>query len=89
MATPTGTFTVHTAIGVREDLSDVIYDISPTDTPFMSNIPRGTATQPLHEWQTDALAAASAGNAQIEGDDANVNTAVATQRFNNYCLLAA
>lgn len=88
MAVPTGTFQVHGAIGVREDLSDIIYDISPMDTPLMSNIARKSASQPLTEWQTDALAAAVATNAQIEGDDANVNTAVATARFNNYCQIA-
>ena len=56
------------AIGVREDLTDVIYNISPTETPFMSNIGRAKATTTLHEWQTDSLRAAAA-NAQIEGDD--------------------
>ena len=86
MALPTGTLTVHTAIGVREDLSDIIYDISPMDTPFMSNIARESADQPLTEWQTDALLDATAGNAQIEGDDATTSTATPTVRFNNYCL---
>ena len=88
MALPTGTFTSHTAIGVREDLSDIIYDITPMDTPFMSNIARDSADQPLTEWQTDVLAAAVASNAQIEGDDANTSTAVPTLRFNNYCQIA-
>jgi hypothetical protein len=89
MATPPGTWTTHTAIGVREDLEDVIYDISPMDTPLLSNISRTSVDQPFHEWQTDSLAAASAANAQIEGDDANVNTATATSRFGNRCQLAA
>ena len=88
MAVPTGTFSAHDAIGIREDLSDIIYDISPMDTPFMSNIARESADQPLTEWQTDALADATAGNAQIEGDDANTSTAVPTLRFNNYCQIA-
>lgn len=50
----------------------------------MSNVARGKATAHLHEWQTDALAAASASNAQIEGDDATTNTVVPTARFANY-----
>jgi hypothetical protein len=53
MALPTGTLTAHTAIGIREDLSDIIYDISPMDTPFMSNVGRMSVDQPLTEWQTD------------------------------------
>lgn len=84
MAVPTGTFQTFQAIGNREDLSDIIYDISPMDTPFMSNIARESSDGSLKEWQTDALAAASATNAQIQGDDANVNTTVPTVRFGNY-----
>lgn len=83
MAVPTGTFQAHTAIGQREDLADVIYDISPTDTPFMSNVGRGRASATFHEWQTDSLAAAAV-NSQIEGDDASSDTAVETVRLGNY-----
>ena len=77
MAAPTGTFTRYGVIGDREDLADAVYDISPTDTVFLSNAKRGKATNTLHEWQTDALAAAAA-NSQIEGDDPGASTAAAT-----------
>ncbi len=49
------TFTAHTAIGQREDLTDIIYDISPTETPFMSSVGKTKATAVYHEWQTDSL----------------------------------
>jgi hypothetical protein len=88
MSVPAGTFQAHAAIGVREDLADVIHDISPMDTPFMSNVQRGKADQVLHEWQTDSLAAASATNAQIEGGDATGQTATPTVRRSNYCQLS-
>lgn len=88
MAVPGGTFTGYEAIGEREDLSDIIYDISPTDTPFMSNIGRNSASNTLHEWQTDALAAASATNKQLEGDDADADTASPTTRFGNYTQIS-
>jgi len=84
MAQPTNTFSSYDAIGNREDLSDVIYDISPTDTPFMTAIPRTKMTGTKHEWQKDALAAASASNAVIEGDDATTDAATATTRAFNY-----
>ena len=87
MAVPGGTFQAHTAIGQREDLSDIIYDISPMDTPFMSNVGRGSASAVFHEWQTDALDAA-ANNSQIEGDDADANTAALTTRLGNYCQIS-
>lgn len=48
MAVPADTYQTYTAIGRREDLTDVIHDISPTDTPFMSNIKKGKAEQKFH-----------------------------------------
>ena len=60
MAIVSNTFQTYQAIGDREDLTDIIYNISPTDTPFMSSIGKEKATGVLHEWQTDALAAAEA-----------------------------
>jgi len=61
------TYQTYTAIGMREDLSDVIYSISPTDVPFMSSIGKTKATAVLHEWQTDSLAAATLDNFTVEG----------------------
>lgn len=87
MAVPTNTVTAHSAIGNREDLVDIIYDISPMDTPFLSEASKGTANAVYHEWQTDALEAAAA-NRQIEGDDATANTFVATTRVGNYCQIS-
>tara|TARA_Y100000031_G_scaffold150328_1_gene189534 strand:+ start:172 stop:477 length:306 start_codon:yes stop_codon:yes gene_type:complete len=68
---------------IREDLADVIYNISPVETPFISNAGKGTATQTNHEWQTDALEAAAA-NAQIEGNDYTLDSRSATVRLSNY-----
>lgn len=82
MTAPTGTLQTYQAIGNREDLTDVIYRISPTDTPFMNGIGKTKAKNTLHEWQTQDLAAA-ANNAQVEGDDAVADTATPTVRLNN------
>lgn len=84
MAVPAGTFTTHDAVGNREALADIIYDISPTDTPFMSNIARHNSTATFEEWQTDSLAAATSLNAHADGDDSAANTAQATVRYGNY-----
>src|SRR3990172_9365332 len=86
MAVPTDTFQVYQAIGIREDLIDVITQISPVDTWFTSNSGMARATATFHEWQTDALAAA-AENAQIEGDDAANVAVVPTVRAGNYCQI--
>jgi hypothetical protein len=85
-AVPGGTFQTFQAVGNREDLSDIINDISPTETPFYSKAKKGTASATFHEWQTDALDAA-ATNAAIQGNDAVVNTATPTVRLRNYCQI--
>ena len=77
------TYQTYTAVGQREDLSDVIYNISPTDTPFMSSIGKTKATAVYHEWQTDSLAAASLSNAAVEGADATSATMAPTSRAGN------
>ena len=83
MAQPTNTFDTYDSIGEREDLSNVIYNISPTDTPFMSNVGKNKATAVYHEWQTDALAAAASDNHQVEGDEVAFNAMTATTRVGN------
>ena len=49
MALITNTFTTYNAIGLREDLSDIIYNISPTETPFMTAIAREKSTAVFHK----------------------------------------
>jgi hypothetical protein len=83
MAQPTNTFDTYDSVGEREDLSDVIYSISPTDTPFLSSAAKTQATAVLHEWQTDSLAAAATNNAVIEGDEATLDASTATTRLSN------
>ena len=82
------TYQTYTAIGMREDLSDVIYSISPTDVPFMSSIGKTKATAVLHEWQTDSLAAATLSNYAVEGDTASDATMSPTTRVGNRCQIA-
>ena len=67
MAILTNETTKYDISGIRESLADFIFNISPTDTPFLSNAGRVDVTQPVFTWQKDSLAAAAA-NAQIEGD---------------------
>jgi hypothetical protein len=84
MAQPANTFDSYdTANSIREDLSDIIYDISPTETPFYSSIAKTKATSTNHEWLTDSLRA-SAANAHIEGDDTSAEARTATTRLGNY-----
>jgi hypothetical protein len=88
MALPTNTFATYEAIGNREDLSDVIYRIDPTDTPFLNGVEREKASAVNHEWQTQALAAADNTNARLEGDDATTTVVTPTVRLGDICQIS-
>ena len=83
MTAAAATFQTFTAIGNREDLSDVIYNIAPVETPFLSNVGKMKASATYTEWQTDTLSAA-ATNAAIQGGDASNTTVTPTVRLGNY-----
>lgn len=84
MAQATGTSSRYDLVGFREDLEDTIWDLFPEDTWALSNLDRVTATSTFHEWQTDALAGATA-NRVIEGDEATFAAVSPTVRVGNYC----
>jgi len=69
MAIATNTSLTYGSVAIREDLSDVIYNIAPMDTPFFSGCSKETADNTYFEWQTDTIQAGSA-NRQIQGDNA-------------------
>lgn len=73
--------------GIAESFEDVIFDISPEETPLLSLAKRTTATQTYHQFQTDALAA-PAVNAQLEGDDASFTALPVTTVLGNYTQIA-
>ena len=88
MTIVTNTFTTFDAKGIREDLSNIITNIAPEETPYMSNIGRESVSNSLFEWQTDTLAAAAA-NKQLEGDDvASFDAVTATVRLQNYAQIS-
>ena len=76
-------FQTYQAIGNREDLTDIITDISPTETPMLSSFGKTMAKGTYHEWQKDTLADA-ASNAIVEGADEDADAVVPTTREGNY-----
>jgi len=87
MALPSNTYHSYTAKGQKESFEDAIYNVAPTDTPFLSMLPRVKVSQKLHQWQTDTLAAA-ANNKQLEGDDIPGDAQTATVLADNYCQIS-
>ena len=88
MTAPTNTFTTATSIGNREDLADIIYRITPTVTPLLSLASKAKASNTLHEWQTQDLAAA-VNNTQNEGDTIVAKVVTPTVRLNNRTQISA
>lgn len=89
MAIIADTFLRYDAKGLRERLHDFIYDVSPEDTPLLSAMGQGPAKQTQEEWQTDSLASADTGNAQLEGDDISSFSAITpTARMGNYTQIS-
>lgn len=74
---------ISTGQGVREDLSDTIFDLFPADTWAVSTLDRETAINVYTEWLGQELSGATA-NRQIEGDDASFVTLSAPSRYGTY-----
>lgn len=86
----TNTFTRYDAIGLREELSDTIYDISPMDTPFVSMAAKTRCKQTYFEWQTDELAAPVDDNQRVEGFDVSEFSETApTTRVGNHTQISS
>ena len=83
MAQPSNTIDTYDQVGIREDLSDVIHNVDPDETPFYSACAKAKATNTYHEWQTDTLRG-SQSNAHIEGGDTAAEARTATTRLGNY-----
>ena len=87
MAVPTNTSLTYSAVGIREDLSNVIYNIAPLDTPFFSGCGRSSADNTKFEWQTDTIGAGTA-NQQIEGNDPTNDARANPVRLDNYTQIS-
>lgn len=89
MAKVTSALATYDVTTNREDLADAVYNISPSDTPFMSAVPRAKATAVLHEWSLDTLEATNTANARLEGDALTRATSSSPSRLNNYCQISS
>ena len=84
MSVPTNVFQTITEIGIKEDISDVITNISPRKTPFLSSIGNMKVHQPLFQWQEDSLRAVRGpSNAGVQGGDSVLSAVIPTVMRNN------
>jgi|TARA_B100000035_G_scaffold313537_1_gene327488 hypothetical protein len=88
MAKVTNAFDTYSAQADREALSNVIYNISPQQTPFMSSIGKNNVKNVVFDWQTESLPTAS-GAGQLEGFELSRSAATATTRVSNVCQISS
>jgi hypothetical protein len=84
MAQPTNTFDTFDSNALKEDVSAIIYNVDPSDVPLLSSIPKTSATNTLHQWQTDTLRAGVSTNKNIEGDVTTAEARTSVARIHNY-----
>jgi hypothetical protein len=84
MSVPSNTYQTYTQTNIREDLSNLIFNVDPYKTPLLNMCKKNKATQGNHEWDTDTLAAQNLANAQVEGDDPAAQVLSPTARIGNY-----
>lgn len=88
MAKVTNAFDTYTATANREDLSDVIYNIDPMDTPFMTLAQTRNVSNVTFDWQTEELPAVNKSNAEVEGFELSRSAGTATSRPTNVCQIS-
>ena len=87
MAKVTNAFDTYSATSDREDLSNIIYNISPMQTPFMSSIGKRNINNVVFDWQTEALAS-PVSTGELEGFELSRAAAVATTRVSNVAMIS-
>lgn len=87
MAKVTNAFDTYSATSDREDLSNIIYNISPMQTPFMSSIGKRSIKNVVFDWQTEVLASPVA-TGELEGFELSRSASVGTTRVSNVAMIS-
>ena len=87
MAVPANSLQTYQSTYNGEDVTDIIMNISPVDTPVLTMAKKGKAEATFTEWPIESLSAVDTANARIEGDDATINASTTPTRVGNYVQL--
>ncbi|MFA5133108.1 MAG: DUF5309 family protein [Candidatus Paceibacterota bacterium] len=80
--------TYNATTGLKEDVLDVISQISPEDTPILSRLNVKTCMGKYHEWLTDSLQSGTGtGYGVSEGASAAFGALAARSRYGNYTTI--
>lgn len=90
MAKIAAAYSTRDAKANREDLSDLISNIDPTETPFMTMIGGGArnASNINFDWQVDHLKPVNNDNAEVEGFEVRRQRSNPTIRVANTCQIS-
>jgi hypothetical protein len=90
MAKVTNAFDTYSATSDREQLSDVIYNISPQATPFLSAIGKNSIKNVVFDWQTEVLPTVDM-TGELEGFrlDGATSASTATTRVSNVAMISS
>ena len=88
MAQVANTYETYDAVGIREELSNKIWQITPEEVPFLSLIGRKSISTTHPEWQTDTLGSVDLDNNQPEGNDWSYDAITPTTRVGNYAQIS-
>ena len=88
------TMTKYDSNSLKEDVSAIIHNLDPDETPCLSNAGRRDVNNTLFEWQTENLPTSASTNARVEGSnilgngDNELDAGTATSRQSNYCQIS-
>jgi hypothetical protein len=88
MAQVTNAFDTYEAKGNKEELSDLIYNISPFQTPFLSSVGKSNVSNVVFDWQTEVLPTPSSSG-KLEGFELSRSASTATSRVSNVCMISS
>lgn len=86
MAQVGNAFDTYEATSDREQLSNIIYNISPTSTPLLSAAGRNSIRNVVFDWQTEVIPSA-VGTGQLEGFELSRAATTPTVRATNVAMI--
>lgn len=87
MAVPTNTLQTYQSANNAENVTEIVMNIDPIDTPTLTLAKKTTAEATYTQWPIESLSAVDAANANIEGDDATVDASTTPTLVGNHTQL--
>ena len=87
MSVPSNSLQTYQSNNNAENVTEIVFNISPIDTPGLTLAKKTTAEATYTEWPIESLSAVDSANANVEGDDASIDASTTPTRVGNYCQL--